>query len=136
MHCAPAANEGIAPQLSRRWWLRASSFALPCPPTPRMMLLVNPIQPVEREMRIDLRCRNVGMAEDGLHRAQIGAIFHHVSGATVAQHVRAGMTHRLSGRVIHYLPYPLSGDVPRPARDEQERRRRCVRQQWARMLQI
>src|ERR1039458_9141448 len=39
------------------------------PFAPRMMLLVHAIQPVEREMGVNLGRRNVGVAEDGLHRA-------------------------------------------------------------------
>ena len=102
----------------------------------RMMLLVHPIQPIERQVRVNLRGRNIGVAEDGLHRAQVGAVLHHVGGATVAQHVRAGMTRRLRRRVVHHLPHPLPRDRPCPARDEQERRRLLRRQHRTRMLQI
>src|ERR1700723_3249101 len=54
---------------------------------PRVMLLINRSQPVERQMRVDLSRRNNGMAQDGLHRTQIGAILHHVRGAGMPQHV-------------------------------------------------
>ena len=40
-------------------------------------------------MRVDLRCRNIGMAEQGLHHAEIGAILQEVAGKGMAQHVRA-----------------------------------------------
>src|ERR1700735_2658293 len=53
----------------------------------RMMLLVHLVQPVKREMRVHLRGRNVGMTQNGLHCAQVGAILDHVRGATMPQHV-------------------------------------------------
>ena len=60
-------------------------------PRPGMMFLIHGLQPVKRQMRVNLGSRNISVAKDGLHRAQVGAIFYHVSGATVAQHVRAGV---------------------------------------------
>jgi hypothetical protein len=39
---------------------------------------------------IDLRGGDIRVSEDGLHGTQIGAVFHHVSGAAMPQHVRAG----------------------------------------------
>ena len=57
-----------------------------------MVLLVNALQPIERQVRIDLCSRNVRMSENRLNRAQVGAIFDHVRGATVAQHVRTGIS--------------------------------------------
>lgn len=48
-----------------------------------MMFLINALQPIECQVRIDLCCRNIGMAQDGLNRAQVRAIFDHVRGTTV-----------------------------------------------------
>ena len=76
-----------------------------------MMLLVHAVQPVERQMRVHLRGRDVGVPEDGLHRAQVGAVLHHVRRATVAQHVRAGVPRRLRRGIIHHLPHALARDV-------------------------
>src|SRR5271166_1998666 len=56
-----------------------------------MMLLINRPEPVEREMRVHLGGRDVGMPEDRLHRAQVRAVFDHVSGAGMPQHVRRRM---------------------------------------------
>ncbi len=56
-----------------------------------MMFRIHTFQPVERYVRINLRRRNVGVAEDGLHGSQIGAILDHVGRAGVTQHVRAGV---------------------------------------------
>src|ERR1039458_3397671 len=41
------------------------------------------------DVGVDLRGGDVGVAEQALHTAQIGAVLHHVGGATVAQHVRS-----------------------------------------------
>ena len=59
-------------------------------------------------MRIHLRGRNVGMAENGLHGAQVGPVFDHVRGAAVAQHVWAGMTACAPRGELDHLPYPLA----------------------------
>jgi len=56
-----------------------------------MVFLVHAFQPVERQVRIYLRGRNIGMAKDRLHRAQVRAIFDHVRGTAMTQHVRAGV---------------------------------------------
>ena len=56
----------------------------------RMMLAMHCFQAAEREVGVDLRGGDVGVAEQGLHAAQVGAVLHHVRGATVAQAVGAG----------------------------------------------
>jgi hypothetical protein len=56
-----------------------------------MVLLVHALQPIESQVRVNLRSRNIGMAKDGLDRAQVRAILDHMRGATVAQHVRTGI---------------------------------------------
>src|SRR6478735_6810491 len=74
---------------------------------PRMMFLVHTLQSIQRQMRVYLGSRNIGVAQDDLHGAQIGAVFDHVRGTTMPQHVRAGIAsgaHR--GRANH-LPDPL-----------------------------
>ena len=42
------------------------------------------LQSIERQMGIDLRGRNIGVAEDRLHRTEVRSTFHHVGSATVA----------------------------------------------------
>jgi hypothetical protein len=49
-----------------------------------MMLLINGSQPIERQVRINLRSGNVSMAQDGLHSAKVGTVFHHVRGTGMA----------------------------------------------------
>ena len=75
-----------------------------------MMLLVHLIQAVQRQVRVHLRRRNVGMTKNGLHRTQIGAILHHVRRATVPQHMGTGVTSRFHRRGIYDLPHSLASD--------------------------
>ena len=53
-----------------------------------MMLLDQASQPLLDDMGIDLRRRDVGVAEELLNRAQIGAALQKMTGKSVAQHVR------------------------------------------------
>ena len=62
-------------------------------------------------MRINLRGRNVGVAEDGLHGPEIGAIFHHVRCAGVPKHVRAGVASRNETGLRDQLPQALTGQA-------------------------
>src|SRR5450432_517903 len=58
----------------------------------RMKLAINTLQPVQRDMRINLCSGNICVAKNGLHGAQVSAVFYHVRGATVAQHMRTGVS--------------------------------------------
>ncbi len=55
-----------------------------------MVLAVDALEVLHRDVRVDLRGGDVGVAEQALDTAQVGAVLDHVSGATVAQHVRTG----------------------------------------------
>ena len=53
------------------------------------MVLVNgSTQSSAKNMRVYLRCGNIGMAEHGLQAAQVGSAFEQVSGKAMAEHVR------------------------------------------------
>ena len=54
-----------------------------------MRVSVSFLQALDRDMRINLRCRKAGVTEQRLHAAQIRAAIEHVSGETVPQLVRA-----------------------------------------------
>ena len=54
----------------------------------RVEAVVHRAQVSAREMRVDLGGSDVGMAEHGLHGAQIGAPFHQVGGEGMAKLVR------------------------------------------------
>ena len=54
-----------------------------------MKLPVHLAQPLARDVRVDLRRPDVGVAEHELHGAQVGAAFDEVGGEGVAQGVRA-----------------------------------------------
>ena len=58
----------------------------------------------ESKVGVDLGGGNVGVAKQKLHTAQIGAVLHHVRGATVPQAVRAG---GVIGR-LDQMPDPLA----------------------------
>lgn len=49
-----------------------------------MMLLINNPESIKCEMCIDLRGRNIGVAQNGLHGPEIGAVLDHVCGAGMA----------------------------------------------------
>src|ERR1700730_14602844 len=76
-----------------------------------MMFLVNAFEPIEGEVRIDLRGRDIGMAQDGLNRAQVRAVLDHVSSAAMAQHVRTGMALHARRSGAHHLPDALTGQL-------------------------
>jgi hypothetical protein len=84
------------------------------------MFLVNAFQSVERDVRVDLRRPNVSMAENGLHGTQVGAVLDHVRSATVAQHVRTGVSSRGSRSLANHLPHSLPRYFFCPTGDEQD----------------
>ena len=54
----------------------------------RMVLRVQRLQPLARDVGVDRRGRDVGVAEQHLHRAQVGAVVQQVGREGVAQRVR------------------------------------------------
>ena len=54
----------------------------------RMVRLDQPLQPLGQHVGVDLRGRDVGVAEQQLQAAQVGAARQHVAGEGMAQHVR------------------------------------------------
>jgi 3-methyladenine DNA glycosylase/8-oxoguanine DNA glycosylase len=82
------------------------------------MLLINTLEAIERNVRVNLRGGNIRVTEYGLHRPQVGAVFNHVRRATVAQHVRTGMATKAIRSIAHKLPDALSGQSMRSSRQE------------------
>src|SRR4051794_31398780 len=74
----------------------------------RMVFAVHRLQSIERNVRIDLRGRDISVAQEGLDGPQIGAVLHHMGGTPGAQHVWAGLPRPFGGRSAHELPNPLS----------------------------
>src|SRR5690242_16086084 len=71
-----------------------------------MMSLVHLFEPIERDMGVNLGRGDVGVPQNRLHSAQVGAVPDHVCGATVAQHV---WTRLLIGlRFAHDAPHSLA----------------------------
>src|SRR5918994_3188035 len=54
----------------------------------RVMVVDQPHQPFLKHMGVDLRRRNVGVAEQLLHRAEIRAVLQEMAGKGVADHMR------------------------------------------------
>jgi hypothetical protein len=69
-------------------------------------------------MGVNLRGRDIGMAEDSLNSTQVGAVFYHVGSTAMAKHVRAGVASCARGRRTHYLPHALAGELARAAAQE------------------
>jgi len=54
-----------------------------------MQIAHKAFEPLFQHVGIDLRGRDVGVAEQRLHHAQVGAIVQEVTGESVAEHMRA-----------------------------------------------
>src|ERR1700730_2128138 len=76
------------------------------------------------------------MAQDRLHCAQICAIFHHVRGTTVPQHVRTDITSCARGSGANHLPDALPAQLPCASSEEQERRSLPFRENWSPVLHV
>ena len=77
------------------------------------MLSVQLLQPLARDVRVDLRRRDVGVTEQELHHAQIGAVIDEMRGEGVAQHVRREALARNGARAI--APDQVPERLPRHA---------------------
>src|SRR4029453_934014 len=83
------------------------------------MLLDQGAQPLLDDVGIDLRRRDVGVAEELLHRAQIGATLQEVAGKGVAENVRRdarGFDPRGESERLQLLPKALAGEMAPSAR--------------------
>src|SRR5689334_17263580 len=79
---------------------------------PRVLCAENLLQLLGSYVCIDLRCRDIGVPQNGLDGTQVGAIADHVCGATMAQAVRRRCAATLAvvgglARVLHDLPDSL-----------------------------
>src|SRR5438445_291981 len=101
-----------------------------------MVLLVNVLQPVEREMGINLGGRNISVAENSLDGAQVGAVFDHMRGAGVAQHVRRCLAPGGGRRILHHLPDSLAGELHAAMAEKKKRRGIAGHQDRARLTEI
>src|SRR6266487_6097494 len=55
----------------------------------RMQIAHQALEPFVEHVRIDLRRRDIGMAEEYLYRAQIGPVLQQMAGECMPQHMRA-----------------------------------------------
>ena len=77
----------------------------------RMVRLHQVLQPLGQHMGVDLRRRDVGVAEQQLQAAQIGAARQHVAGKGMAQHVRRH-PRRIEAGVQRHLLQDLAEALP------------------------
>src|ERR1044072_803061 len=74
----------------------------------RVELVVQRAQPVRVDVRVDLRRRDIAVAEHHLHRAQVGAVLEKVRREAVPQHVRRQRADAGAAAVAYEdLPEPL-----------------------------
>ena len=92
--CGPAKRRqtGLSPGLSSM-----STAASLAAFGERVVLGDQRAQPLLEHVGVDLRRRDVGMAEQLLHDAEIGAVLQEVAGEGVAQHVRRDLRRRNAG---------------------------------------
>ena len=82
-------------------------------------------QALAGDVRIDLRRRDIGMAQQGLHRAQIGPAFQQMGSEGVAKDVRADARRidaGIDGGFVEQLPDTAPGQVPVDAARSEEKR--------------
>jgi len=101
-----------------------------------MMLRKNTLQTIERDVGINLRRGNVGVAEDSLYRSQVGSILDHMRRAGVAQHVRAGVTSRGYAGFAYQLPDALTGQAAAACANKEERQRFFIRNCFPTVIQV
>src|SRR6185437_316143 len=91
-------------------------------------------------MGVDLRRRDIGVAEHLLHAAQIGAAVEEVTGKGVAQHMRREARRIESGterQLLQKLADPLPGQKPAlAARRKQPARRLALFEKFAADIEV
>src|SRR5574342_47907 len=81
---------------------------------PRMILLVDLPEPLPGHLGIDLRCGDVGVAEHGLDRAEVGAVVQEMRRKRVTQGVRRDRDGDARLSCVEFYPFPehLPRDAP------------------------
>src|SRR5258708_15567584 len=86
-----------------------------------MMVLIHGLLSVKRQVRVDLRCRNIRVTKDGLNCAQVGAVLNHMRGAGMPQHVWRSRPPGAGRSSTNHLPNALASELASTAGDEQQR---------------
>ena len=111
--------------------VQPSGNLLPFPQ--RVQIPHQALEPLLQHMGVDLRRRNVGVAEQGLHDAEVGAIVQEVAGEGVAEHVRAdpvGRNAGIGGEFAHQLVQPNSAEMRLAGREQVQRVARHLRRMF------
>ena len=100
------------------------------PARQRMLVLHQGAQLLVQHMRVDLRGGDVGVAEHGLHAAQVRSALEQMGRETVPDHVRGQIVKntRFPSQRRQQFPERLPGERPSARRDEQIRTRPPVEQ--------
>ena len=99
---------------------RASSQATRVIATPSILrqwvqIAHQALEPLLQHMRVDLRGRDVGVAKQRLHHAEVGAVLQEVAGERMAQHVRADLRSLQAGgagELLQFAREMLAGQMP------------------------
>src|SRR5262245_49175127 len=100
----------------------------------RVETIVDRAQPRVEDVCVDLRRRQIGVAEHQLNRAEVGAALEQVRREGVAQDVRTQRPRQLRGArvALQDLPEPDTAQRTAARVHEQARRRAPLHQLWAR----
>src|SRR3546814_10511806 len=96
--------------LSTVRWRAASACAAAKSTGERMALLHQRLQALAQHVGVDLRGRDVGVAQHLLQRAQVGAVVQQMAGEGVAQHVRRHLRseeHTSALQSLMSIPYAV-----------------------------
>src|SRR5207249_10212070 len=87
-----------------------------------MVILINFLHAIKRNVLVNLRSRNISVAQDGLDGSEICAVLHHVRRATMAQHMRAGVATCAQRSGADNLPNTLPRQLAGASSQKKERR--------------
>src|SRR5881275_1278390 len=91
---------------------------------PRVEAIVDRAQPRFEHVRVDLRRREVGVAEHQLNRAQVGAAFEQMRGERVAEDVRTQRARQSGLQRVLLQDLPEADAAERAAAGVEEQTRR------------
>src|SRR5579872_3061003 len=91
-----------------------------------MMFLIDGTQPIEGQMRINLRGRDIGVPENRLDGSQVCTVLDHVRSARVPQHVRRRVASGSGRRRSDHLPDALARELFPSASDKEQWRVSCL----------
>src|SRR5437870_13656913 len=101
-----------------------------------MVLLINVLQAIKRNVRVHLRSRNISVALGGVDGSEICAVLQHVRRATMALHMMAGVATCAQRSVADKLPNTLPRQLAGASSQKKERRGVSSRKHGARFPHV